>query len=84
MRLLRANLNKRGMNIGESMDATTPLWAFNVFVILMLGWLYHYFWTMFNAIADMNDKLISIINGEETQEDEMQMKLDKWLDSEEE
>lgn len=84
MRLLRANLNKRGMSIGESMDATTPLWAFNVFVILMLGWLYHYFWTMFNAIADMNDKLISIINGEETQEDEMQMKLDKWLDSEEE
>ena len=40
---------------------------------------------MIKAVLDFNEDLINHINGvENTETDEMQTKLDKWLDSEEE
>ena len=66
------------------MDETTSLWIFNVFVIGALGWFYYYFYTMFNAIADLNDDLISIINGKRPQEDKGQKTLTEFFPTEEE
>jgi len=73
------------MNIGESMDATTPLWAFNVSLILLLGWLYHYFWTMFNAIAHLNDSLIGLMtkSNDRQEEDKSQTTLNEFFPEEE-
>ena len=69
----------------ESMDGITSLWMFNIFVVGMMVWLYYYFWSMFHAVAEMNDTLIGIIGVKQSpEEDDMQQKLDKWLDSEEE
>ena len=66
------------------MDFLTSQLAFNIFIMVLLGWFYFYFFTMIKAVLDFNEDLINHINGvENTETDEMQMKLDKWLDSEE-
>ncbi len=64
------------------MDSTTSLWLFDAFVIGMLGWFYYYFYSMFHAIADVNDKLISMLNKTEKKEDEGQMKLTDFTEEE--
>ncbi len=66
----------------EYMDSTTSLWLFDAFVIGMLGWFYYYFYSMFHAIADVNDKLISMLNKTEKKEDEGQMKLTDFTEEE--
>jgi Na+/H+ antiporter NhaC len=67
------------------MDFLTSQLAFNIFIMVLLGWFYFYFFTMIKAVLDFNEDLINHINGvENTETDEMQTKLDKWLDSEEE
>ena len=72
------------MGIGDCMEGTTPLWAFNVFIILLLGWFYHYFYSMFNAVADLNDTLIGLMNkSNEVQKDRGQTTLDEFLPEEE-
>ncbi len=66
------------------MDFLTSQLAFNIFIMVLLGWFYFYFFTMIKAVLDFNEDLINHINGvENTETDEMQTKLDKWLDSEE-
>jgi len=66
------------------MEATTTLWIFNAFIVGVLGWFYFYFYTMFSAIADLNDELISIINnGKNTPKDEGQTTLDDYFTEEE-
>ena len=66
------------------MDFLTSQLAFNIFIMVLLGWFYFYFFTMIKAVLDFNEDLINHINGvENTENDEMQTKLDKWLDSEE-
>ena len=63
----------------DTMDGITSLWLFNIFVVGMMAWLYYYFWSMFHAIAEMNDTLIEIIGVKKSpEEDEMQQKLDKF------
>ena len=67
------------------MDFLTSQLAFNIFIMVLLGWFYFYFFTMIKAVLDFNEDLINHINVvENTETDEMQTKLDKWLDSEEE
>ena len=67
------------------MDFLTSQLAFNIFIMVLLVWFYFYFFNMIKAVLDFNEDLINHINGvENTETDEMQTKLDKWLDSEEE
>lgn len=63
------------------MEHTTSLWLFNLFTIVMLGWLFFYFYSMFHAIADLNDSLIAIIQKAEDKEDmEGQTKLSDFIE----
>ena len=65
------------------MDSTTSLWLFDAFVVGMLGWFYFYFYSMFHAIADVNDKLIAMINRtDDKRDDEGQMKLTDFTEEE--
>lgn len=65
------------------MDSTTSLWLFDAFVVGMLGWFYFYFYSMFHAIADVNDKLIAMINRTDDEgDDEGQMKLTDFTEEE--
>ena len=67
----------------EYMDSTTSLWLFDAFVVGMLGWFYFYFYSMFHAIADVNDKLIAMINRTDDEgDDEGQMKLTDFTEEE--
>ena len=66
------------------MEGTTPLWIFDAFLVGMIGWLYFYFYSLFNAIADVNDKLISMLQRTEDKEhEEGQMKLSDFIEEEE-
>ena len=47
------------------------LWAFDVFLVGSMVWFYYYFYSMFNAIADLNDRLITMWN--KKMEDEVQV-----------
>ncbi len=69
---------------GECMDFETSVTAFNIFIIFTFGWFYWYFQTMIKAVLDVNDKLIAQFYGKEetTSDDDMQMKLDTWLEEE--
>jgi len=66
------------------MDFETSVTAFNIFIIFTFVWFYWYFQTMIKAVLDVNDKLIAQIFGKEetTPDDDMQMKLDNWLEEE--
>ena len=64
------------------MDFETSVIGFNIFVVCMFVWFFYYFHTMISAVLDMNDKLVARINGEQPQEDRMQLRLDKWLEEE--
>jgi len=67
----------------EYMDSTTSLWLFDAFVVGMLGWFYFYFYSMFHAIVDVNDKLIAKINRtDDKRDDEGQMKLTDFTEEE--
>ena len=73
------------MSIGDGMEGTTPLWAFNVFVMVLFVWFYYYFYSMFNAIADLNDSLIGLMTkSNDLQEDEAQTTLTEFFPEEEE
>ncbi len=48
------------------------LWAFDVFLVGSMVWFYYYFYSMFNAIADINDRLITMWN-KKMQEDEVEV-----------
>tara|TARA_B100000745_G_C19891307_1_gene298084 strand:- start:103 stop:312 length:210 start_codon:yes stop_codon:yes gene_type:complete len=48
------------------------LWAFDVFLVGSMVWFYYYFYSMFNAIADLNDRLITMWN-KKMEEDEVQV-----------
>jgi len=73
------------MSIGDGMEGTTPLWAFNVFVMGLFVWFYYYFYSMFNAIADLNDSLIGLMmKSNDLQEDEAQTTLTEFFPEEEE
>ena len=48
------------------------LWSFNVFIIGIMVWLYCYFYSLFNAVLEMNDRLISMWN-EKMNKDEMEV-----------
>jgi hypothetical protein len=80
---LKANIDKGVRFNGEGMESTTSLWLFNLFIVGMFGWFYFYFHSMFNAVADLNDELISIINGKKPQEDEGQTALTDFFPEEE-
>ena len=83
-REIKANIHKGIRRNGERMDFETSVTAFNLFVLVTFGWFYWYFQTMIKAVLDVNDKLIAQLNGEkETTHDDMQMKLDNWLNEEE-
>jgi len=47
------------------------LWAFNVLLVGSMVWFYYYFYSMFNAIADINDRLITMWN--KKMEDEVEV-----------
>ena len=65
------------------MDGTTSLWLFNVFVVGMLAWFYYYFYTMFYAIADMNDQIIAMLQKTEAEgHEEGQTKLSDFIEEE--
>jgi len=66
------------------MDFETSVTAFNIFVILTFGWFYWYFQTMIKAVLEVNDQLIAQFygKGEKTSDDDMQTKLDNWLEEE--
>lgn len=66
----------------EYMDSTTSLWLFNAFFVGTLGWFFFYFYSMFHAIADVNDKLIAMLHRTEDKEDEGQMKLTDFTEEE--
>lgn len=66
------------------MEGTTSLWIINGFIVVALCWFYLYFYTMFEAIAKLNDDLITIIkNGEEKPNHEGQTTLDDYFTEEE-
>ena len=44
----------------------------NVFLVGSMVWFYYYFYSMFNAIADLNDRLITMWN-KKMEEDEVQV-----------
>jgi len=48
------------------------LWSFNVFIIGLMAWLYFYFYTLFNAVLEMNDRLIEMWN-EKMKEDAVEV-----------
>ena len=52
------------------------LWSFNVFLVGMMVWLYFYFYSLFNAVADMNDRLISMWN-EKMNTDEVEVSTEE-------
>ena len=65
------------------MDSITSLWLFDAFVVGMLGWFYYYFYSMFHAIADMNDQLIAMLRKTEAKEhEEGQTKLTDFTEEE--
>ena len=51
------------------------LWFFNVFLVGRMVWLYFYFYSLFNAVADMNDRLISMWN-EKMNKDEVEVSIE--------
>ncbi len=64
------------------------IWSFNVFLVAMMVWLYYYFYSLFNAVADMNDRLISMWNekmgADEGQIPEVgQVRLEEFMGEEE-
>ncbi len=48
------------------------LWAFDVFLVGSMVWFYYYFYSMFNAIADLNDRLITMWS-KKMEEDEVEV-----------
>ena len=70
--------------MGDCMEPATSLWLFNVFVIAAFGWFFFYFYSMFHAIADLNDDLISLLGLKKPLEDEGQMTLTEFFPEEEE
>ena len=61
----------------------TSLWLFNVFVIFMFGWFYFYFYSMFVALADINEDLISLVHKKTNNgEVEGQTKLSDFIEEE--
>jgi hypothetical protein len=65
------------------MNSITSLWLFDAFVVCMLGWFYFYFYSMFHAIADVNDKLIAMLHKTEAKDNEDgQMKLSDFIEEE--
>lgn len=48
------------------------LWSFNVFLVASMVWFYYYFYSMFNAIADLNDRLITMWS-KKMEEDEVEV-----------
>jgi len=62
------------------------IWTFNVFLVASMVWMYHYFFSLFNAVADVNDRLISMWK-EKMSEEEVpesgQVKLEEFMGEEE-
>lgn len=80
--LIKTNLNKGVSGISEVMEYTS-LWLFNVFVIFMFGWFYFYFYSMFVALADINEDLISLVHKKTNNgEVEGQTKLSDFIEEE--
>jgi len=62
------------------------IWTFNVFLVASMVWMYHYFFSLFNAVADVNDRLISMWKEKMSEEEVLesgQVKLEEFMGEEE-
>jgi hypothetical protein len=66
------------------MDITVSLFFFDIFLLVGMCWFYFWFYSMFSALADMNDELIALVHKKgKDSEDVGQTKLSDFIEEEE-